>query len=145
LYAIGVGFHPDDPDWAEVMAESGRIHSHFSNRVNFRREASRSHSLYRILAGADICVMSTECPFPIPLGYLGIALHTFLDFEPNQRLLTSSWAPQLRELVTPGSFSDKALQEMIEKPGKILTWQFLSSVESDFDHVKYPRELNLGR
>jgi len=134
LYAIGLGYHPDQPDWAEVVSESGDIIHPYQDRVNFRRHSSHNTLLYRALSEAEIFQIAKECRFPDSLGYLGIGLNTFADLELRRRLLTYGWAPQLRDLVFPDSFSYAALQEMIESPGETLTWRFLSSVEADFNH-----------
>ncbi len=129
LFQIGSGLHPDDANWndpAEHMRKAPR-----GEMQKIRGDVQENAMLQTVLADADLAALSTSCRFPDYLGYLGLALSSTEGIESKNRLLTSSWVPQLRSMVSEGSPADLSL-ERHPVEGTRLRWSDLESVEKDF-------------
>ena len=62
---------------------------------------SRAGEVQEKVKDISIKFLSEECQFPSFLGYLGLALYYSANAEKENRILTTTWIPQLIPLMVP--------------------------------------------
>ena len=62
---------------------------------------SRAGEVQEKVKDVSIKFLSEECQFPSFLGYLGLALYYSANAEKENRILTTTWIPQLIPLMVP--------------------------------------------
>ena len=62
---------------------------------------SRAGAVQEKVKDISIKFLSEECQFPSFLGYLGLALYYSANAEKENRILTTTWIPQLIPLMVP--------------------------------------------
>ena len=62
---------------------------------------SRADRVQEKVKDISIKFLSEECQFPSFLGYLGLALYYSANAEKENRILTTTWIPQLIPLMVP--------------------------------------------
>ena len=127
--------HPDSPEWIVSKNNKDQL---FGTLGAAWGRAGRLHGpskedqikLISILSRASILRISKQCRFPAWLGYLGLGLsHTELA-ESEVKQLTTSWKPQLLNLITCNTDVMHLLKlTVFDSDHSQLRWQDLERVE----------------
>ena len=131
-YAFGElakGKSPESKEWI--------IHRNNTRNLNQLGPLPRNYTddqkekFLQICLDANISSISLNCKFPDWLGYLGLVLNDMYTPANSYKAVSSGWASQLKELVSPNSQAHTRLIEIIDNKDYLLNINDLETCEKD--------------
>jgi hypothetical protein len=132
---LSKGKHPDASDWIVHWDNKYQLHRMIDPVWGCSGQSDDPSKedqikLISILSRASILRISRQCRFPAWLGYLGLGLSYTEPVESQAKQLTTSWKPQLLNLITNNTNVMHLLKlTLFDSDHSQLRWQDLERVE----------------
>lgn len=101
--------HSENTDYSHCLGPSPRSYSE-----------EQKEKLLHICQETNISSIAMNCKFPDWLGYLGLVLVEMYTDSNVYKAVSSKWASQLKDIVSPNSHAQARLSEVIEQEDEFL-------------------------
>ncbi|MBW1869935.1 MAG: hypothetical protein JRI73_11790 [Deltaproteobacteria bacterium] len=128
LMELATGKSPEDGDWLSGYSTKSPDQGGSPPR---RYTENQKEKILSNCLKANIFAIAEACRFPDWLGSLGLVLEDMFTYSETYRLVSSSWALQLGELVSAESKIHTRLQEVVENDDLLLNAKDLEACEKD--------------